>query len=282
MTIFRLVDNHRDCPSTAFLQCIFYMKFIKIIIIKFIIFLIYYPAYSQEKFIRILPGYGLYGAGNIINSSGQGLDLIEAGINNGILYSPIWTPLIEKIGPIYRNPDFSLTSYSMDFQYGLKNPTSEWGIGINFFQLGFNLSLPFTYLNSNKIIPESNLYLPVTKALNGYSILTKVFQLELFYHYYFYQKELWTFFVGSGLGFGYGNLAYSGPYVQELHALLNLGLFYRLKNYELFFNIKNMGVTAKTGPSNFIDRRKVLVNPRRGEIIITSLQIGVTFLLTKN
>ncbi|GIX41032.1 MAG: hypothetical protein KatS3mg129_0765 [Leptospiraceae bacterium] len=154
----------------------------------------------------------------------------------------------------------------------------EFGISINYFQLLFNLSLPFTYLNGNKVINNSNLYLPVTKEMKGNNILASVLQIEIFYHYYLYQIDNWILFIGPGAGIGKGNLAYSGPYINELHAILNLGFLYRLGNYEIFFNLKNTAYTAKTGPSNFIDRRKVLVNPRRGEIIISSIQMGISFI----
>lgn len=250
----------------------------------YILFTIYsISIFSQEKFVRLVPGYGIYGVGNIINSSGEGLDLIERGINTNYLYSPIWTPIINQYGPIYRIPDFSLKSYTFDIQYGIKNQQYEYGIGLNYFELGFNLKLPTTYLNIDKIIKDQNtpnsLY-PVTKDLKGYSVLAKVLQLEVFYNYYWFKYNQIIFLIGTGIGIGKGNLSYSGPYVNEIHGILQLGMLYQQKDYEIFFNVKNSAYTAKTGPSNLIDRRKVLVNPRRGEIIITSLQFGITFLLT--
>ncbi|GIX41031.1 MAG: hypothetical protein KatS3mg129_0764 [Leptospiraceae bacterium] len=99
LPMLRLVDNHPDCPGAAFMQCLFlYMlSFIKKIYLFLIITISLNTIYSQEQFFRILPGYGLYGSGNIINSSGQGLELIETGINSGYLYSPYWSPLNRRI-----------------------------------------------------------------------------------------------------------------------------------------------------------------------------------------
>lgn len=229
---------------------------------------------------RIHLGYGLHGSGNIINSSGEGLQLIENGINSGYLYSPIWSPLIEVYGPVYKNQDFDLSSYSIDLQILKKLQKFEYGLSVNYFELNFTTYLPETYLNLSKIIPNTKEYLPVTKELNSKTSLTSVIQFDFFYNYYIWQYQKLIFFVGAGIGFGYGKLAYSGPYVQEVHAIANLGGQYNLTVYTFVLNIKLTGHTAKSGPSNFIDRRKVLVNPRRGEILIATLQLGLSFPLT--
>lgn len=235
---------------------------------------------NRDLNLRIYIGYGFYGSGNIINSSGEGLELIEKGINSGYLYSPIWTPIILQFGPIYKNPDFDLDSYSFDLQFLKKLNKSEYGISINYFEMGFTIDLPETYLNFSKIFENANYYLPVTKEIKKRTLLVSVVQLDFLYNYYFWEYLNWNFYFGSGIGIGFGKLAYSGPYVQEIHFLINLGAKVDLDNYSIIMNIKNTGHTAKTGPSNFIDRRKVLVNPRRGEIIVNTFQIGVSFPLT--
>lgn len=235
---------------------------------------------NQDLNLRIYLGYGFYASGNIINSSGEGLELIEKGINSGYLYSPIWTPLVFQFGPIYKNPDFDLDSYSFDFQFLKKFNNSEYGMSINYLEIGFAILLPETYLNFSKIVENANYYLPVTKEIKKRSLLVHVIQLDFLYNYYFWKFLNWNFYLGTGIGIGFGKLAYSGPYVEEIHFLINLGTKINLEHYSIIMNIKNTGHTAKTGPSNLIDRRKVLVNPRKGEIIINTFQIGVSFPLT--
>lgn len=246
----------------------------------FIYFLSLFSVHS-ESFFRVLVGYGIRGSGNIINSSGQGLELIESAVNSQLLVSPLITPFVELYGPIYRISDFSISSYSGDIQFGKRNTISEYGLSLNYFDLAFDLKLPKLFINTNKIFPESEIYLPFNNELSGRTLLASVVQLELFYNYFFGHYDSLKFFLGSGIGMGNGKLAYSGPYVNELHANLNLGFLYQLKEWEFFVNLKNSGYTAKTGSSSLIDRRKVLVNPRRGEIIIATIQIGITFLLTR-
>ncbi len=237
-------------------------------------------ANQNSYWFRIFLGYGIYGTGNIINSSGQGLKLIEQGINNGFLYSPIWSPIVNTYGPVYKNQDFSISSYSVDFQFFKYTNNKEYGISINFFDLGFSSYIPTSFLNVNKLISESNLYYPVTKEITKRSVLASVVQFDVFFNYNFLTIDIFSLSFGFGTGIGYGNLSYSGPYIQEAHIIGNFGLKIDLNNYLLKANFKISGHTAKTGTSNFIDRRKVLVNPRRGEIIIATFQLGLTFPLT--
>ncbi len=248
------------------------------IILYIFIGIIYHQNLYSKAFFRILPGYGLYGAGNIINSSGQGLDLIEAGVNNLFLYSPIITHFVEQFGPIYKIPDFTLNSYSLDVQFGMDNKNYEYGMSLNYFELGFNLKLPQLYINVNKFFSDANYYLPFTKELKGYNILASAFQLDFFYNFNIIHINKLDFYIGAGIGVGTGKRSYSGPYINELHALIHFGLEFQIfETYSFFLNIKNTGYTAKTDPSSFLDRRKVFVNPRRGEIFITTIQMGITY-----
>ncbi|MDW7976361.1 MAG: hypothetical protein RMI35_07375 [Leptospiraceae bacterium] len=238
--------------------------------------------FSENSFFRIMMGYGLYGTGNIINGAGEGLRLIERGINSGFLFSPIWTPLIQQIGPIYQNQDFDLTQFSFELQWGKTHNRNEYGLSVGYFDLGFDLILPQTYLNVSRIYPESPFYLPVTKDLKDRTLLASVVQFDIFYHYTFFRVESFDFFFGGGVGLGFGKLSYSGPYVQEAHGILSLGTRYEVfRNHQLILMIKNLASTVKTGTSNLIDRRKVLVNPRRGEIIVSAAQVGLSFVLTE-
>lgn len=252
--------------------------FFKIVIyVGFLISLYSVPA---ETFLRIAGGYGIRGSGNIINSSGKGLELIETAVNNELLISPTITPFVQTIGPYYRLSDFRISSYSFDLQIGKRNTDAEYGLSINYFDLAFDLRLPDLFIDTKKFIPNSEVYLPFSDELKGRSLLASVVQLEGFYNYFLWQYNVIKFFLGFGAGMGNGKLAYSGPYVNEIHANLNLGILYQHNGWEFFVNLKNSGYTAKSGPSNLIDRRKVLVNPRKGEIVISSLQLGFTFLLT--
>lgn len=237
---------------------------------------------SDPYYIKFLIGYGLYGTGNIINSSGQGLELIERGINNGFLYSPVWSPIVDSYGPIYQNQAFHISSYSTDVQFYKNLNNKEYGFSINFFDLGFTSYIPLTFLNTRKLIPESNLYYPVTKEITKRNVLASVIQFDVFFNYDIVKFDILNLFIGGGIGIGYGRLAYSGPYVQEAHMIGNFGLKINLEKYLFIANLKFTGHTVKTGSSSFIDRRKVLVNPRRGEIIIATFQLGLGFPLTFN
>ncbi len=240
------------------------------------------PLIGETTYVAFYLNYGIYGGGNIINSSGQGLELIEKGINNGYLFSPVYTPLVNSIGPIYKIPDFHLTAYTVGVSYLKRNSTIEKGIQLSYFDLGFSIDLPETYLNLNRFLPGIELYYPVTKRIQHRILLASLFQLEYFYHFLFSltRNRDFYFFVGPGIGMGIGKLSYSGPNIYEIHAIVNLGFQYLLENYLIRFSLKTLGATSRMNSSSFIDRRKVLVNPGKGEIVITSVELGIAFPLT--
>lgn len=269
------VDNHPFVVALLKRSAFFLLSF-------FSYFPIYTQSFFESTFFRLSLGYGLYGSGNIIDGAGDGLKLIERGINSRILFSPWWTGLITQYGPVYKIRDLGLTSYSIEFEAGKTFHKSEFGWSLRYLDIGFNLQLPETYLDARRIFPGAGeddlLFFPVTKNLRGRTLLVWDIQLGIFYHHEVFRWKQLEFFAGGGFGIGSGKLAYSGPYVNEIHGTITLGLRWQVSgNRKIHIHIKNLMATVKTGTSNRIDRRKVLVNPRKGEIFLTIGQAGITF-----
>lgn len=223
-------------------------------------------------------GYAWRAAGSIVEDSGAGLDLIEGGINTGILYSPGYSEITQTVGPVYSIPDFSLSSRS--FQIGLSRffGSMEYGVALGYIDIVGSAKVPMTALNVGYFDPSlQGLYLPVTSR-SSTSVFATDLSIEGFALYHLNPDDGFDLFGGAGLGAGRGWLAGfgSGPYLTEAHASLHIGLGYRAGGILYYVRGTETWFAIKSAPTSFVDRREVLVNPRSGNIRIGRAEVGIS------
>lgn len=228
--------------------------------------------------LSLTGGYAWSAAGSIVDESTAGLDLIEGGINTGILYSPGYSELTRTYGPVYSIPDFDL--FSRSIQIGLSRffGSMEYGMSFGYIDIAGSARIPATALNVGYFDPaQQGLYLPVTSQ-SSTTIFATDLTIEGFASYHLNPDEGFDLFGGGGLGFGRGWLAGfgSGPYLTEAHAGLHLGFGYRAGSIFYYVRGTESYFVVKTAPTSFLDRREVLVNPRRGNLRVSRAEAGIS------
>lgn len=239
-------------------------------------------AEPPKNALSIQWGAGLTASGGVIDSAGGGLDLLENLINARLLYSPEITPFVEQIGPIYQIPEFDLFSNEVAINYE-RNPEARfgWGASVKYFDITGKVDLPSSYILSPRLpfeFPlEPPLFYQVTKRSEQRLTLAAVFQADANFYWRFRPGEAWNPYAKLSAGVGRGWLGDfgRGPYIEEAHAGLALGLRWRYaEGLFLYAEGSYQYYVARTGPSSFLDRTEVLVNPRRGDVIISRASIG--------
>lgn len=243
------------------------------------------PVFAQAEksyYLNIEPGYGWHAGGAIIEKSSSGLKLVEAGVNTGILYSPGYSELVNTIGPIYQIPPIKLEVRS--FKLGLSRyfGSFEYGLKVGYYDIVGFIDVPdsainFNYFDKTGSSQLANQYYPVTSSGGQRTFATDLF-LEFTGAYHTNVNDGFDLFPGFGIGGGRGWLGGfgSGPYLNEAHGLVSLGIGYRRSNVLTYLKFEEIIYLIKTAPTSFIDRRKVLVNPRKGDLQIGQLQLGIS------
>lgn len=221
-------------------------------------------------------GYAVQAKGSVVESGSVGLMALQAGINSGALYSPGITE-IQAISPLnYSLPTFSLESRS--FAVSLSRMVGAWepGLSLGALDIVGRASVPAAFLDLQyfKISIPGVRYLPVTEGGNRFLFATDLFT-EGFLIRHINAGEGWDLFAGGALGGGRGWLADSGPYLTEAHASLLAGAGYRFAGGSvLSLRAVETTYSVRTGPSSFVDRRDVLVNPRRGNLHVGRVDLS--------
>lgn len=233
---------------------------------------------SSPYRLTFTAGYAWRAAGSVIEESGAGLDLIETGINTGILYSPGYSELVETVGPVYSIPHFDLEARS--FQVGISRFAGmlEYGLAIGYVDIVGSANIPMTALNVGFFDPAAQgIYFPVTSQ-SSRTIFATDLSLEGLILLHSNVEDGFDLFGGAGLGVGRGWLAGfgSGPYLTEVHGSLYLGAGYRINGVLYYVRGTETWFAIKSAPTSFLDRREVLVNPRRGNIRIGRAEAGLS------
>ncbi len=227
-------------------------------------------------------GAGITAGGSVIDSSQGGLDLVELLINTRILYSPLITPGVRSTGPFYRIPGFDLWSNQISLNYE-HDPLQEWAWGgsFSYFDINGRVDIPETFVYSPELPFDFNVQPPlafrVTRRIQDRITLASALQVDGFLIWRASPTSDLSPYVRLILGFGRGWLGDvgKGPYIQEGHTGLALGVRYRATK-TFFINLEGsyQYYIARTGPSNFFDRTETLINPGTGDVDIARLGLG--------
>ncbi len=226
-------------------------------------------------------GLALTASGSIIDSSWGGLHLLELLINANVLYAPRVSPALRYTGPIYRIPDFDLSSHQAGITY--ERRYDHWFLGGSFryTDITARVDIPETFI----VAPQLGFNFPfvsrVTPELHDRIILASVFQAEGSAAWHWSPDSFLDPYGRVYAGAGKGWVAHfgGGPYIHEIHAGAGAGLRLNLDDYFIGCEVNVLGHWVNSGSSSFIDRTDVLVNPGNGSIYIVRalLNAGIRF-----
>lgn len=216
-------------------------------------------------------------SGNILSDAIIGLEGLEALINTQYLYAPQLTPIVQGVGPIYRIPDFELRAdrFTLGFERVLVGDW-RWAV-VAGYQVIYGFSeIPLSFVDLNRY-GFGNGYIPVTLQNGGRLNLAQTYQLDGSLQRRFVWRDGLSPFVSASFGVGSGWLGSDRKaWLQEVHIGVAGGIEADV-GAESFarFSLDLLGFQSNTRATNFVDRTQVLVNPGRGEILLTQLRLAL-------
>lgn len=240
--------------------------------------------------LSIQGGRAITGGGTVIEASDD-LKFLENLINARLLYNPVITPVIEQVGPVYKIPRVKIRSNQYTIEYR-RQTSDDWsfGVGIKYLDIQGSFGVPDTFINLQALPPEYNIpqapYLSqVTRETSGRKLLATAVEVDANLYY-----TIATFASGSdrpstelygklNVGIGRGWLGPgSGPRLEEVHGGLGLGLRYFVSpSIFLFPEFTFQYYAIRTAYSDPLNRTKILVNPRKGDLHLGRWNFGAGF-----
>ncbi|MBI3396496.1 MAG: hypothetical protein HY042_11715 [Spirochaetia bacterium] len=222
-------------------------------------------------------GPAMTASGSIVGGASDGLSLLEKLINNGYLYAPTVSPVIQRVGPYYKIPPFQLGSNEFGFHYERwLSGAWSWTVALNYLDITAHVDLPATFVDPARLGVTAPGTFQVTAENHTRITLATALEVQAGLLYEFRHGQLWNPYARFGVGVGRG-------YLGEDHAatLWEENVFgaggVRIEPASSLFvwaEAQAVGHTAQTRATNPVDRKKVLVNPGRGNIYIGRLSIG--------
>ena len=231
---------------------------------------------SPTHYVSIHAGPAVSASGSIVASSWAGLRLLELLVNSNVLYAPRISPALRYTGPIYKVPPLELSSRQYGFLYERRMDHWFFGGALSYTDIKARLQIPETFVVAPNLGLNVPLVFRVTPEIHGRMLLASALQAEGSAAYHFWPEEVLDPYVRVFAGVGKGFVAHplGGPYLHEIHAGTAVGL--RWNRESLFFGseVNVIGHWVNSGPSSFIDRTNVLVNPGNGSIYIVRLLLS--------
>jgi hypothetical protein len=223
----------------------------------------------------------------VLNATEE-LDLLENLINARLLYNPFITPLIERVGPVYRVPKIGLRSTQVAVEYRRRS-ASPWsfGAGLKYLDIKAVFTLPDTYIYPPTLpasygVPPVPYVQQVTRRTEGLTLVASMIQADANLYYSFVDDGVFEPYLKFSVGLGRGWLGSAGPgrgpKIEELHAGLGVGArVYAAHGFYLFPELTWQHYYLRTGYSDPIDRTRILVNPRTGNLHLVRMSFGAGF-----
>ncbi|MBL8018149.1 MAG: hypothetical protein JNM27_00670 [Leptospirales bacterium] len=230
--------------------------------------------------IEVQAGVALSASGSIIASSEDGITLLERLINSNALYAPRVSPIVRQIGPYYRIPPFQLSSRQFGASYERLFERFSFGGAFRYTDVSAGLKIPESFVPGPLVNVPVPVITRVTPEIQSRKLLACSFQLEGVMSYHFNRDGEWDPFLRTSAGVGRGWVAGIGygPYLNEVHATVGAGMRWNLnETTSLSAELNTTGYWIVTGPSSFIDRTDVLINPGKGSIYIVRVLLGAGY-----
>lgn len=238
------------------------------------------PARDERlNYIEVQLGPAISASGSIIASSEDGITLLERLINSNTLYAPRVSPIVRQIGPYYRIPAFHLASNQFGASYERMFNRFSFGGAVRYTDVTAGLVIPESFVPGSLVNFQAPVISRVTAEINSRKLLAAAFQLEGLSTYHFNRDAEWDPYLRAAAGVGRGWLAHGGgPYLNEVHGMVGAGMRWNFnETTSLSAEINTVGYWIVTGPSSFIDRTDVLINPGKGSIYILRLLLGAGY-----
>lgn len=235
---------------------------------------------QKRNLIEVQLGPALSASGSIITATEGGIELLEQLINSNTLYAPRVSPIVQQIGPYYRVPPFSLGSNQIGASYERLFERFSFGGAFRFTDVSAGLKVPESFIPGALVGVPAPVISRVTAETNSRKLLASAFQLEGLATYHFNRDGQWDPFLRASVGVGRGWLAHLGygPYLNEVHGAIGAGIRWNFnESSSLVAEVNTVGHWIVTGPSSFIDRTDVLINPGKGSIYIVRLLLGAGY-----
>lgn len=229
-------------------------------------------------------GPALTAGGSIINGASDDLQLLALYINDQTIYDPVYTPIIQQVGPVYQAPSFKLRSDTFSIAY--ESEESErwtWGVAFRYLSILGKADIPDTFVQVDKYIPTANGFYQTTEGTQSWKTLATSYELDGSVGYHFRPGSTWDPYLQLSLGVGYGYLGEKQGISSliEYHGAVAGGLRINLsESYFLYSEVYAAAHWAETEPrSNPIDFTDVLVNPEKGSLYLARIVVGAGFRL---
>lgn len=230
--------------------------------------------------IEVQAGTALSASGSIIASSEDGITLLERLINSNTLYAPRVSPIVRQIGPYYRIPPFQLSSKQFGVSYERLFDRFSFGGAFRYTDVSALLQIPESFVPGPLVNVPVPVVSRVTAEIQSRKLLACSFQLEGVMSYHLNRDGEWDPYLRTSAGGGRGWVAGIGygPYLNEVHATVGGGLRWNFnETTSLSAELNTTGYWIVTGPSSFIDRTDVLINPGKGSIYIVRVLLGAGY-----
>ncbi|MCE9598275.1 MAG: hypothetical protein K8S54_09940 [Spirochaetia bacterium] len=236
---------------------------------------------AKLNLIEVQLGPAVSASGSIVASSEDGITLLERLINSGTLYAPRVTPLIQAVGPGYKIPPFHLGSNQIGVSYErYSGGRFSFGGAIRYTDVTAGLTIPESFIPGSLVNFQAPVISRVTAEIHSRKVLASAFQVEGVMSYHFNGDAEWDPYLRASGGVGRGWLAHVGygPHLEELHGTIGAGMRWNFnETSSISAEINTSGFWVMTGPSSFIDRTDVLINPGKGSIYIVRLLLGAGY-----